>query len=86
MESDKENTVRTPGFGGTPAGQSLLNASQQDGGLGSNRNTPIRPLTAAYRTARSDNEVSSIHLYPCRKVWVGAFWELLVRTPVCRQV
>ncbi|XP_069133449.1 nucleoporin NUP35-like isoform X1 [Argopecten irradians] len=53
MEEEKENTSLIHPNLGTPG----ANTSTFHTPGGNPRNTPIRPLTAAYRTARSENEV-----------------------------
>ncbi|XP_060068231.1 nucleoporin NUP35-like [Ylistrum balloti] len=52
MEEEKENTSLIHPVLGTPGGNTTFHTPG-----GNSRNTPIRPLTAAYRTARSENEV-----------------------------
>ena len=65
---DKENadsTFRTS-FIGTPTKATLLHQSACDK-LDTSQTTPIRPLTAAYKAAHSDHEVTSVmplaHMY-----------------------
>lgn len=53
MEEEKENTsLIHPVIGGTPGNTTFPSTPG-----GSSKNIPIRPLTAAYKTARSENEV-----------------------------
>lgn len=54
MDDEKENSYLQP--------QTILSSTPLSGGVemnNSSRNTPIRPLTAAYKAARSEHEVNA---------------------------